>query len=405
MRHKKNTYSNFKNYLQNKLTDKERYAFEKNAAKNSFEEEALEGLESLDKENFISDTEQLQNKIANRQPKKSILVQLRKYNMAASVLVIVGMASYLYWTNRPDLHVDTIFNAPAFEEPSGIQLVPIPDQKEEEEKASFEMDEIIEERVLKTDAVIIDAHIEEPAPRKERKIVVAPAQIKKAEHKQKTHLNRSLLKQKNADPILAAEQEGQKIYGTVVDKNGNPIPGVNIALKGKKEGTISDVDGKFSLEREENATLVFDYLGFEKAIQPANNSMLIVMQEDKAELEEIVVTGHRAVNKQGVAGVAVANTLKSIPPQKDLKLFISWVQNSFDISTLKDNSILAIQLEFTIKKNGQVTDIKIVNKQKRKIRKEIKRILLTSDMWTPAIKNGIPIEEKILLNFGISNED
>ena len=96
MNSNKNTYSKFKAYLQNKLSDKDRYAFEKNEQKNSFEEEALDGAKNISPANFIRDTEKLQKSISNKKVKRSVLLVLRKYNTAASLFIIVGMASYFY---------------------------------------------------------------------------------------------------------------------------------------------------------------------------------------------------------------------------------------------------------------------------------------------------------------------
>lgn len=122
-------------------------------------------------------------------------------------------------------------------------------------------------------------------------------------------------------------------------------------------------------------------------------------------LDEVIVLGYGTQNKkEKYYGIITINP-KVTPPQEDLNSFIIWVQNSFDITKLKTEKRINIFVEFIIDKKTQITDIKIVNKNKRRIKKEIQRIFMISAIWTPAIENGIPVEEKILLNFDISNED
>ena len=71
-----------------------------------------------------------------------------------------------------------------------------------------------------------------------------------------------------------ANAQSKKVTGTVTDTNG-PLIGVNVMVKGTSIGTITDVDGNYSLEVPQNAVLIFKYIGFdsvEKAVE--NNSIL-----------------------------------------------------------------------------------------------------------------------------------
>ena len=90
-----------------------------------------------------------------------------------------------------------------------------------------------------------------------------------------------------------ANAQSKKVTGTVTDTNG-PLIGVNVMVKGTSIGTITDVDGNYSLEVPQNAVLIFKYIGFdsvEKAVE--NNSILnIQMVEDSQQLDEVVVVGY-----------------------------------------------------------------------------------------------------------------
>jgi Secretin and TonB N terminus short domain. len=67
----------------------------------------------------------------------------------------------------------------------------------------------------------------------------------------------------NLIAIVPNQQINQKrIKGTIIDENGEPIIGANIVEKGTTNGTVTDVDGFFSLQVEEGAVLHVSYIGF-----------------------------------------------------------------------------------------------------------------------------------------------
>ena len=89
-----------------------------------------------------------------------------------------------------------------------------------------------------------------------------------------------------------ASAQSKKVTGTVSDTNG-PLIGVNVMVKGTSIGTITDVDGNYSLEVPQNAVLIFKYVGFDSIEKTVgNNSILnIQMVEDSQQLDEVVVVG------------------------------------------------------------------------------------------------------------------
>lgn len=108
------------------------------------------------------------------------------------------------------------------------------------------------------------------------------------------------------------QQSKSRITGMVVDRTGEPVIGANIIEKGMaSNGTISDVDGRFSLEVAPEATLLVSYVGYTtQEIIVANRTQLqIVLQEDLLALEEVVVVGYGMQKKVSLTG-SVA-TLKS----------------------------------------------------------------------------------------------
>lgn len=104
--------------------------------------------------------------------------------------------------------------------------------------------------------------------------------------------NRIVLSKRN-ETLPLVQQSGKKITGTVLDATGMPVIGANVMVKGTTNGTITDMDGKFSLEVDNNATLVISYIGFaNQEIKVGNQTSLsIAMKEDVEALDELVVVG------------------------------------------------------------------------------------------------------------------
>lgn len=108
---------------------------------------------------------------------------------------------------------------------------------------------------------------------------------------------------------LAVDQNKKTISGVIVDPNGEPVIGANILEKGTKDnGTISDIDGKFSLNVEDDATLLVSFVGFKNMEIPVKgkNSLKITMANDTELLDEVVVVGYMTQKKSSLTG-AVAN--------------------------------------------------------------------------------------------------
>lgn len=82
-----------------------------------------------------------------------------------------------------------------------------------------------------------------------------------------------------------------QVTGTVVDGNGESVIGASVVVKGTTIGTVTDIDGKFSLNvPADNNVLVFSLVGMRPVEQRATASMRVVMQEDSRILDEVVVT-------------------------------------------------------------------------------------------------------------------
>lgn len=103
----------------------------------------------------------------------------------------------------------------------------------------------------------------------------------------------SVVNKSNSFKVIENETNDEiLVKGSVKDDNGEPIPGVNIVVKGTIIGAISDSDGNFELEVDENAILVFSFVGMETIEMPVGNRTVIdvIMNTDEEQLSEVVIT-------------------------------------------------------------------------------------------------------------------
>lgn len=106
--------------------------------------------------------------------------------------------------------------------------------------------------------------------------------------------------------MLAANtnQEFKIVSGVVTDENDEPLIGVNITVKGEDRGTISDIDGAYSIEVSEENTLVFSYIGYtsEERIVGTQNVLNVTMLQDALALDEVIVIGYGTQKKSHLTG-------------------------------------------------------------------------------------------------------
>lgn len=130
---------------------------------------------------------------------------------------------------------------------------------------------------------------------------------------------------------MAYSQTTRTITGTTSDQQGYPLPGVNVMVQGTTMGTITNVQGEFTLEvtNPEQSSLLFSFIGFENQVVPigTQTSFNIVMMDDYIGLDEVVAIGYGVVRRRDLTGsvgsvgtkeiakVANSNALSAIQAQ------------------------------------------------------------------------------------------
>ena len=102
----------------------------------------------------------------------------------------------------------------------------------------------------------------------------------------------------------ALAQELMKVTGLVVDQNSEPLIGVTVKVKGdNKNGTVTGLDGDFSIMVQKGKTLVFSYLGYQtKEVDAITPKLKVNLKEDNKMLDDVVVVGYGVQKKSSVTG-------------------------------------------------------------------------------------------------------
>lgn len=115
-----------------------------------------------------------------------------------------------------------------------------------------------------------------------------------------------LFKNDATKPQQKTTKTPMKAKGQVVDKTGEPIPGVAVKIKDSSTGTLTDIDGNFTLDvPDRNAPLIISFIGFTtQEFAAAKVPGKIIMEEDIQTLDEVVVTGYQKIDRRLFTGAA-----------------------------------------------------------------------------------------------------
>ncbi|MDY3708987.1 MAG: SusC/RagA family TonB-linked outer membrane protein, partial [Sodaliphilus sp.] len=112
--------------------------------------------------------------------------------------------------------------------------------------------------------------------------------------------------------FTAMAQSNGKVSGVVKDADGEPLIGVTVRVKGTQRGTVTDINGNYSIQASKNQTLVFSYVGFKATEVSAANAANVVMNNDGLKLDEVVITGEFGMKRVARAVGSSAQNVKAV---------------------------------------------------------------------------------------------
>lgn len=119
--------------------------------------------------------------------------------------------------------------------------------------------------------------------------------------------------------ILPIFAQMRTVHGVVLDANGEPIIGANVVISGDAgRGTITDINGEFSLEASSKEKITVSFIGFINAeASAAQTELKIILKEDSETLEEVVVVGYGTQKKATLTGAVASVNSKEIAITKN----------------------------------------------------------------------------------------
>lgn len=105
--------------------------------------------------------------------------------------------------------------------------------------------------------------------------------------------------------VSAAALAQSTIKGKVVDEAGEAIIGASVMIKGSSQGTVTDLDGNFTVQVQPGGVLTISYIGYVTQDVKAANGMKVTLKEDNTTLDDLVVVGY-GVQKKSVVTASIA---------------------------------------------------------------------------------------------------
>ncbi len=114
----------------------------------------------------------------------------------------------------------------------------------------------------------------------------------------------------SANTMMAADYV--TVTGVVNDEKGDPLIGCSVQMKGSKVATVTDLDGKFTMQAPADAILQFKYIGFNAKEVKASGKMTVTLSEDSHVLNEVVAVGYGTMKRSDITGSVVSVTAEDM---------------------------------------------------------------------------------------------
>ena len=160
--------------------------------------------------------------------------------------------------------------------------------------------------------------------------------------------------------VTVTQQNSRTVSGIVKDASGETIIGANVSVKGTTTGTITDIDGKFSLNVPAGSTLKISYIGYQdfETVITTQSTLDVVLKVDSKTLDEVVVVGfgsQKKVNVTGAVSMVGSEVIESRPVQ-NVSQALQGVVPGLNFSVNTSGGALDNSLNVNIRGAGTIGD-------------------------------------------------
>ena len=360
-------------YIQGLRKGKEAHRLEKESMKDPFLADAIDGYNQVEG-NHEQRIEQLRIQISARSTKKRNTYAII-WSVAACLVIGFGISSYfLFLKETPEPVIPII---PQKE----IALVPTKTKTDSTPISPVSMKQADKKDIIAKSRTTISKPPSAP-------ITTMPMEEETSDQMVAATDEEVIMTTGASDPESVKKMRIAKmaviptndiIKGKVTDQKGEPLIGASVMYKGTNIGTVTDVNGEFSLlKKAENKQLTAQYIGYDPVEVPVDTSrtMLIAMNEDQKGLSEVVVVGHE-VNKK-------ANKDNTPQPVDGKRKYLKYLKKNLVRPT--DETCAQVKgkvvLTFLVNRDGRPFHIKVKKSLCESSDKEAIRLVQEGPDWT-----------------------
>jgi TonB family protein len=192
----------------------------------------------------------------------------------------------------------------------------------------------------------------------------------------------------------------RSIKGKVVAaEDENPIPGVNVIVKGTNIATLTDVKGNYEITLPgPESTLTFAFIGYASEEVPAidKSEIVVRMNEDVTALSEVVVVAYgTSANEPG--SEPAETTFEMAEPVGGHRYFKKYLEEKlrYPEQAFEQNIEGRVTVQFTVEPDGILSDFRIVKGLGYGCDEELIRLIKEGPAWSPSKSNNRPVKEKV----------
>jgi TonB family protein len=444
-------------YLRGELTPAEMHALEQRALQDPFLAEALEGAEHAGVENFSIDIAMLRQSIHEKsKQKKRKIIALNEWGLYSGIaagLVLLAVSTYVIFLSINQLNESKI--AQANDSNADIQqyladqatadTLDIPAAPEEYKRQERKPQRSVASRKRRSadlaqgEGPISNATLAQPSS---RGIQSSAEPVSNEAYISKKENEREVLAELSEPPVVmkdgvdtkdqttetkkeALTDDRQKaqlsvaptknhvprsIKGKVVAaEDENPIPGVNVIVKGTNIATLTDVKGNYEITLPgPESTLTFAFIGYASEEVPAidKSEIIVRMNEDVTALSEVVVVGYgTSANEPGSEPAeTIFEMAEPVGGHRYFKKYLEEKQR-YPEEAFEQNIEGRVTVQFTVEPDGSLSDFKIVKGLGYGCDDELIRLIKEGPAWTPSKSNSRPVKEKVKVRLKFEKPD
>lgn len=425
-----NRQHDIEKYLRGEMTPAEQHAFEKAALNDPFLQDALEGAEELQANEFSNDLKDINHLLEKRTSKKNKVISLWGWSARiAAGLVILVASVVLLWnvlnqqpanelaltkteeTTSTTTPPNQIYNTDSVSastttpeaSPSSTETKPITNNRLALTEENIQDDkEVMEDaialaeepKVIKQPALALEDKEEDQA---QAAPVISPPTEVQSETRE---ISKAKVARRDAAPAEGyisqqKEEPSTTIKGKVTTEDGIALPGVNVVIKGTATGTVTDVYGNYQLPvLDPNQSLVFSFVGMESqelAVLDKQN-VNVQLEPDVSSLSEVVVVGYSESDDENEEP-----KIELATPEGGRAAYKQYLEKNlrYPDLALENNIEGRVTIQFTVDSFGKLSDFKVIKGLGFGCDEEVIRLIQQGPKWIPTKKDSEPVSDNV----------